>query len=389
MPTQSVSGPFESSLLKKIQKPTLFRETGGHGYFMNAWQEWEKGQLIGGRYHIVNTLGSGSIAITYLALDDKANENVVLKTIKPDLLNQLSVPEIKDLKLKFLQEAVNLSRCQHSNIVKFLDIFHDKTTDLIYIIMEYVDGKTLESYRKVWPQKEALKYIQQIGDALTYLHQKGIIHRNVKPSNIILQNGSFGKVVLIGFSLAQSFNHHLTNIKSNNADNFIPKELFSQQNEKGPFTDVYSLSATLYFLLTKELPPSVTERLLYSAREQIISLRDDHPNPNHLREPKEIVSTVSQSVNKAIMKGMAIESKDRYPSIEIWLESLGIRHYLPKKLTEQLNIALNKLEKINPVIGIIGILVGIGGIIVGVLGVSNTNCLPYVNEVEETHQINP
>lgn len=348
---------------------------------MNAWQEWEKGQLIGGRYHIVNTLGSGSIAITYLALDDKANENVVLKTIKPDLLNQLSVPEIKDLKLKFLQEAVNLSRCQHSNIVKFLDIFHDKTTDLIYIIMEYVDGKTLESYRKIWSQKEALKYIKQIGDALNYLHHQGIIHRNVKPSNIMLQNGPLGKVVLIGFSVAQSFNHYLTRIDSNNADNFIPKELFSQQDEKGPFTDVYSLSATLYFLLTKELPPPAPDR--------ITSLREDNFNPNYLREPKEIVSTVSESVNKAIMKGMAIKSKDRYPSMEIWLESLGIRHYLPKKWTEQLNIALNKLEKINPVIGIIGIMVGIGGIIVGVWGVSNPNRSPYIQDIEENHQFKP
>lgn len=356
---------------------------------MNALQEGEKGQLIGDRYHILKILGRGSIAITYLAFDDKANKNVVVKTIKPELLNQLKDWEIKDLKLKFLQEAVNLSRCNHSNIVQFLDTFHDKQTDLIYIIMEYVDGQTLESYRKIWSQKEALKYIKQIGDALTYLHQKGIIHRNVKPSNIILQNGPLGKVVLIGFSLAQLFDHNLTNLKSDSADSFIPKELFSQKDEKGPFTDVYSLSATLYFLLTKELPPSVTERLIYLARERIISLRDDNPNPNHLREPKEIVSTISEPVNQAIMKGMAIESQDRYPSMEIWLESLGIRHYLPKKFTEQLNSALNKLEKINPVIGIIGIMVGIGGIIVGVWGVSNPDLSPYVQDIEETHQLKP
>jgi len=89
------------------------------------------------------------------------------------------------------------------------------------------------------------------------------------------------------------------------------------------------------------------------------------------------------------MKGMAIEPKDRDPSMGIWLESLGIRHYLPKKWTEQLNIALNKLEKINPVIGIIGIMVGIGGIIVGVLGVSNPNRSPYIQDIEENHQLKP
>ena len=346
---------------------------------MNTSQERKEGQLIGGRYHIVNTLSCGSIAITYLAFDDKANENVVLKTIKPDLLNQLTASEIKDLKLKFLQEAVNLSRCKHSNIVKFLDIFHDKPTDLIYIIMEYVEGKTLESYKKIWSQKEALKYIQQIGDALSYLHHQGIIHRNIKPSNIILQNGPLGKVVLIGFSVAQSFNNNLTNLKSDSADSFTPKELFWQEDKKGPFTDVYSLSATLYFLLTKELPPSVEEQTLSL-------LRKNNQNKIYLREPKEIVSTVNEPVNRAIMKGMAIEAKDRYPSIEIWLQSLGIRHYIPKKLTEQLKIASNKLEKINPVITIISILVGI---IFGVLGASTPTCPPYVQEREANHQLNP
>jgi serine/threonine-protein kinase len=349
---------------------------------MNAYQEGNKVQLIGGRYHIRNTLGCGSIAITYLAFDEKCNKNVVLKTIKPDLLNQLTNSEIKDLKLKFLQEAVNLSRCKHSNIVKFLDIFHDKKTDLIYIIMEYVEGKTLESYRKIWSQKEALKYIQQVGDALTYLHQQGIIHRNVKPSNILLQNGPLGKVMLIGFSVAQSFNNNLTNLQSDSADSFTPKELFGQEDEKGPFTDVYSLAATLYFLLTKELPPSVRDRTLYL-------LRQNNQHTTELREPKEIVDTVSESVNRAIMKGMAIEAKDRYPSIEILLESLGIRHYLPKKLTEQLNSASNKLDKINPVITIISILVGIGGMIFGVLGASNSTCPPYVQEREANHQLTP
>ncbi|MCT7995530.1 serine/threonine protein kinase [Laspinema olomoucense] len=349
---------------------------------MTVYQEWNKGQLIGGRYHICETLGCGSIAITYLAFDEKANKNVVLKTIKPELLNQLTVSELKDLKLKFLQEAVNLSRCHHSNIVKFLDIFHDKKTDLIYIIMEYIEGRTLESYRKIWSPKEALKYIKQIGDALTYLHHQGIIHRNVKPSNIMLQNGPLGKVVLIGFSVAQSFNHNLTNVNSNNADSFTPKELFLQEDKKGPFTDVYSLSATLYFLLTKELPPSVKAR-------KLSLLGPDNRNRRELREPKEIVDTISESVNQAIIKGMAIEAKDRYPSIEILLESLRIRHYLPKKFTEQLNRASAKLDKMNLVITIIGIIVGIGGMIFGFLSPSNPNCPPYVQEREANHQLNP
>ncbi|MGL4502897.1 MAG: serine/threonine protein kinase, partial [Planktothrix sp.] len=239
------------------------------------------------------------------------------------------------------------------------------------------------SYRKVWSQKEALKYIKQIGDALTYLHHQGIIHRNVKPSNILLQNGPLGKVMLIGFSVAQSFNNNLTNLKSDSADSFTPKELFEQEDEKGPFTDVYSLSATLYFLLTKELPPSVRNR-------NLSLLRQNNQSTTELREPKEIVDTVSEPVNQAIMKGMAIEAKDRYPSIEILLESLGIRHYLPKKLTEQLNSASNQLDKINPVITIISILVGIGGMIFVVLDAStNPTCPPYVQEREANYQMNP
>lgn len=318
---------------------------------MKKWQEWHKRKLIVNRYHIQETLGRENVAITYLAFDENAKNQVVIKTINPELLNQLNESEIKKIQDKFWEQAVRLSQCKHNHIVTFLDAFKDRETSLVYIIMEYIDGQSLASYRKILSQKEALKYIQQIGDALNYLHNKNIIHCNIKPSNIILQNIYPRKAVLIGFSLARSFNHPLTQITSDSADGFTPIELFSQEYGIGAFTDIYSLSATFYFLLTKKVPPSVKQRILSS--------RTDNKSKSDLVEPKEIIVTLSDRVNQAIIKGMAITPTKRFYSVEEWFRGLGLRHCILKRWHDKWQLLVNRLEQINPIITIVSIIVGI------------------------------
>jgi len=347
------------------------------------WQEWNRGTVIADRYHILETLGCGQVAITYLAFDAKNDEKrVVIKTIKPDLLNHLTESEIQDLKDKFWKEAVNISKCQHDHIVRFLDARKDRDTDLVYIIMEYIDGKSLASYQKIWSQKEALKYIHQIGDALRYIHEKDIIHCNLKPDNIILQNNRHNKAILIGFSLARTFNHPLTKVNINSADSFTPKELFSQE-ETGAFTDIYSLSATLYFLLTKERPPNVKDRTLSS--------RPGNYNKSELIEPKEIIK-LSDRVNNAILKGMEIDPKKRPQSIHSLFEMLGLTDFIPRSYRNQFKLFLNQLQEIDPIIGILSFILGILGIILTILtmNLSDNSSLPPVSDPpkNEQHQKN-
>ncbi|MGK7918674.1 MAG: serine/threonine protein kinase [Trichodesmium sp.] len=345
---------------------------------MKQWQEWDKGILIGGKYRILETLGRGNVAITYLASDEKAQKRVVIKTLKPNLLNNLTEREISDLKDKFWKEAINLSKCQNDYIVTFLDARKDPETDLVYIIMEYIDGKSLASYTKIWSQKEALRYIRQIGEALSYIHDQGIIHCNLKPDNIILQKGNANKAVLIGFSLAKTFNHPLTQINRNNADGFTPRELFSKE-QPGAFTDIYSLSATLYFLLTKEKPPSVKDRTLASRR--------DNQSKSDLIEPKEIVK-LNYRVNQAIIKGMEIEQEKRPQSVQEWFELLGLRDYLPRPYRDKLQFLLKIIKDLGPLMTIVGILVSIVGIILRISQFSNNpSVLPVpITPENEQHQ---
>lgn len=340
---------------------------------MKKWQEWNKGILICDKYRILEILGRGNISITYLASDENAQKRVVIKTLKPYLLNNLTESEINDLKDKFWKEAVNLSKCQHDYIVNFLDALNDPETGLVYIIMEYIDGKNLGSYKKIWSQKEALKYIRQIGEALRYIHDQGIIHCNLKPDNIILQNSNPHKAVLIGFSLAQTFNHPLTRINSDSAGSFTPIELFSKE-KLGDFTDIYSLSATLYFVLTKEKPPSVKNRTLAS--------RIDNQSKTDLIEPEKIVK-LNYRVNHAIIKGMEIDPKKRPQSVQEWFELLGLKsgnrwYYWWKMLLI--------LKKIDPIIGIVSIIVGILGIIIAISEFSNNPSVPPVPNYGENQQ---
>jgi serine/threonine protein kinase len=282
------------------------------------WEEWKAGAVIKGRYHIIEKLSSGKVANTYLAIDKNTTKKVVIKTPNTELLNKLNQDEINNLQRNIYQEAVELLKCKHENIVSFIDVFEDKDTNLVCIIMEYVGKESLADFKKSLSQKKALKYIQQIGEALIYLHQNGKVHRNVKPSNILLQEGQPGKAVLIGFRLAREFNHPLTEINTDLSDGFVPKEMSSKRGKIGKFTDVYSLAATLYFLLTGKAPASVSDRNY--------NKWDNHKDS--LQEPKQINSSVSDCVNQAILKGMEIEPEDRPQSVEEWFNLLGLRRCL-------------------------------------------------------------
>ncbi len=345
---------------------------------IQRWQEWSKGTLIADRYHIVETLGCGRVAITYLAFDENRKKQVAIKTIKPDILNSLTEEEITDFKDKFWREAVTLSRLKHNHIVSFVDAINDKKTNLVYIIMEYIEGISLANYPEMLSPKNAIKYIYQIGDALIYLHSNGKIHCNVKPSNIIIVNSFLSKkAVLIGFSLTQSFDHPLTQLNSSDADGFTAKELFVKEYTKGFFTDVYSLSATFYFLLTKKYPISVVNRILSQYGDKITTL---------FEEPQKIVK-ISDKVNYAIIKGLEIEPENRPKSIQEWLHLLGYKRYIYGcQIRLQIHILITLIEKLNPIITVVGIIVGIIGIYITVSSIQ-FNKPEILNPVEKNNSI--
>ena len=151
---------------------------------------------------------------------------------------------------------------------------------------------------------EALKYINQVGTALEYIHRQGMLHRDVKPNNIVLRQ-SQQEAVLIDFGLAREFNLNQTGSMTNAmTEGYAPIEQYERRGKFGAYTDVYALAATLYTLLTGEAP--------LPSRFRITGI----PLP----PPKQRNSDISDRVNDAIIKGMALEPHERTQTVRKWLE---------------------------------------------------------------------
>jgi serine/threonine-protein kinase len=175
--------------------------------------------------------------------------------------------------------------------------------------MEYIQGEDL--WRRVrnrhpLSEAEALGYIQQIGEALTLVHDKGLLHRDLKPQNIMVRSG-ISEAVLIDFGIAREFIPNLTQTHTVNfTDGFAPIEQYDEQAYRGEYTDVYGLAATLYCLLTTKVPPPAFMRVV----------RDS------LQSPQALNSNVSDKVNQAILTGIALQPENRPQSVLEWLQVL-------------------------------------------------------------------
>lgn len=280
---------------------------------------WNVGYLLfGGRYIIERKLGEGGIGITYLARNQR-RELRVIKTLKEKILNHPTwKPHRAKLKQDFRDEAVRLAVCRHPHIVQIETIFEEE--DLPCMVMEYIEGEDLGQRLErtgVLPEAEALLYIRQIGEALTVIHRKGLLHRDIKPRNIMIRTPkaslSHGDAVLIDFGIAREF---IPNVVQRHTvyrtPGFAPPEQYDLEAPRGEFIDVYALAATLYSLLTNFVPTSADER------------RNNIP----LVPPQHFNSSISDRVNQAIILGMELRANNRPQSVQQWLELLDVGNNL-------------------------------------------------------------
>lgn len=275
-----------------------------------AWIPGKK--LYGDRYIIQKELGKGGYSITYIA-KTKHGKQVVIKTLKDEILkDQNFTTFLEKYQQDFRDEALRLALCRHQNIVQIENVFTENNCPCI--VMEYVVGEDLAKLVKrlgILSETEALIYIRQIGEALTIIHEKGLLHRDVKPHNIIVRNSeNKTEAVLIDFGIAREFipDAILTQTAAG-SNGFSPIEQYAEKAKRGEFTDVYSLAGTLYFLLTAQIP------IPAPARAAKIAL-----NPPQQFNPK-----ISDRIQAAILKGMAFDSEKRPQSVGEWLELLGDR----------------------------------------------------------------
>jgi serine/threonine protein kinase len=260
--------------------------------------------LQSGKYTLIQEIGRGGFGITFKAIHHYLGQEVVMKTINEKLRQH---PDFAKFEQQFQDEARRLATCIHPHIVRVSDFFVED--GLPYMVMEYIPGETLgDAYvLPAIPLSEAIAihYIRQIGSALQVIHQNGLLHRDIKPDNIILRQGT-QEVVLIDFGIAREFNNGVkqthTGIVS---EGYAPLEQYLTQAPRTPATDVYGLAATLYALLTGQVPVPA----LLREREKMPS-------------PRELQPHLSAAVNEAVMRGMAIEPHFRPATVGEWLQLL-------------------------------------------------------------------
>ncbi|WP_017655062.1 serine/threonine protein kinase [Fortiea contorta] len=262
---------------------------------------WVAGdQLQSGKYTVERELGRGRFGITYL-VKNKNSDRLVVKTINDALFQSLSQPERARLGTMFMQEGIKLAKCKHKHIVQVAEAVQEG--DYPCVVMEYVDGVSLADLSPpILSEPDALRYIQQIGEALIVVHENELIHRDVHPGNILLRNRD-GRLeaVLIDFGLALDFDHMLTTRRAKEvSDGFTPPELYNTRTIARACSDIYSLAATLYKLLTGKTPVDAVKRKV---------------NGEHLVSPKEWNPQISDRTNHAILTGMKLERKERPHSI--------------------------------------------------------------------------
>jgi len=265
---------------------------------------WTPGQRLNGdRYIIEGKLGEGGFGVTYLAQKASNGQRVVIKTLKDELLSD---PDFARYRERFLEEAVKLSVCKHPNIVQIDNYFsHD---NFPCIAMEYVPGEDLcklVKRRGILSETEALNYIRQVGEAVIVVHEKGLLHRDIKPPNIMVRDNQ--DAVLIDFGLARGFIPDRTQqMTFGLTHGFAPLEQYAETGRFAEYTDVYALAATLYYLLTITPPTPAYLRA------------SNYP----LKPPYQINPNISDAVNRAIMEGMEMDAANRPQSVEKWLAML-------------------------------------------------------------------
>ncbi|MCM3089541.1 MULTISPECIES: Stk1 family PASTA domain-containing Ser/Thr kinase [unclassified Cytobacillus] len=259
-----------------------------------------KGKRLSGRYKIIEMIGGGGMANVYLAHDMILDRDVAVKVLRMDFA------EDEEFIRRFHREAQSATSLAHPNIVNIYDVGEEDT--IYYIVMEYVDGQTLKQYiqqNSPIPIDDALEILKQLTSAISHAHQNHIIHRDIKPHNILIDRHGNVKITDFGIAMALS----ATSITQTNSVLGSVHYLSPEQARGGMAnrkSDIYSLGIVMFELLTGRLPfsgESAVSIALKHLQSETPSLKRWNPS-------------IPQSVENIVLKATAKDPFHRYDSVE-------------------------------------------------------------------------
>jgi len=258
-----------------------------------------RGQKINDRYQIIRTIGEGGMANVYLAHDLILDRDVAVKILRGDLSDD------EKFVRRFQREAIAASSLSHPNIVEMYDVGEDDGK--YYIVMEYVEGKTLKNLIKKrggLTLPEVIDIMTQLTSAISCAHDSNIIHRDIKPQNVLIKEDGLVKITDFGIAMALNSNELTQTNSVMGSVHYLPPE---QANGKGATvkSDIYSLGIVMFELLTGQLPfkgDNAVEIAIKQMKNQIPSVCN-------------INSLIPQSVENVILKACAKNPKNRYKNV--------------------------------------------------------------------------
>lgn len=290
-------------------------------------------EILNNRYEIIEKIGEGGMAIVYKAKDSLLNRYVAIKILKDEFASN------KEFLQKFKREATAAASLSDINIVNIYDIGSDR--DVNYIVMEYIKGKTLKQIIKengLIKQDKAIKIAVQIAKALDCAHSHGIIHRDIKPHNIMINENGLVKVTDFGIAKAASA-YTITNTK----EVIGSAHYFSPEQARGSFvdfrTDIYSLGIVMYEMVTGSLPydgDSPVSIALKHLQEKVI-------------EPRFLNEDLSDGINNLILKSIQKDPAYRYANVKEMISDLKKLDLDPDALIRFDNDSLDQTRVMEPI----------------------------------------
>ena len=293
------------------------------------------GTILNNQYQIGKMLGHGGFGITYLAWDNLLHRRLAIKEYMPrDFATRNATNSTISIYAgaatesfaygleRFLDEARTLAKFQqYAGIVSVLNVFYGNSTG--YMVMEYVEGRTLKDYlleKGLLSWELTLQLFMPIMDALREVHKGGIMHRDISPDNIYLCNDN--RIKLLDFGSARyALGGHSLSLSVVVKPGYAPEEQYRAKGKQGPWTDVYSVAASMYRCICGEVPPDALDRL----------------DEDELVAPSNLGIQISQKAEAALMSALAIKANDRTQSIEAFQQEIWDQANLNEPVTRKAN----------------------------------------------------